>query len=118
MCDMWHVCVCGMCVCVACVCVWHVCVCGMCVCVCGMCVCVWHVCVCVCVFVHILCHLSKRVIWETYAPFSPLHRLWDIRQLGAPLHLLMGHGQAVRRVRASPHDPNIIASCSYDFTVR
>ncbi|KAL5457367.1 hypothetical protein EMCRGX_G034616 [Ephydatia muelleri] len=45
-------------------------------------------------------------------------KLWDIRQLGAPLHLLMGHGQAVRRVRASPHDPNIIASCSYDFTVR
>ena len=45
-------------------------------------------------------------------------KLWDIRRPGAPLTTLMGHGYAVRRVQCSPFKPGVIASCSYDMSVR
>ena len=46
-------------------------------------------------------------------------RGWDIRQLAGPLMTLRGgHTQAVRRVKCDPYHGNMVASCSYDFTVR
>ena len=46
-------------------------------------------------------------------------RGWDIRQLTGPVMTLGGgHTQAVRRVKCDPYHGNMIASCSYDFTVR
>lgn len=44
-------------------------------------------------------------------------RTWDIRNLQGPVTQLAGHTYAVRRVRYSPHHPNIIASASYDMSV-
>lgn len=43
---------------------------------------------------------------------------WDMRSLDAPLFELYGCASAIRRVKFSPHDANIIASASYDFTSR
>lgn len=45
-------------------------------------------------------------------------RLWDIRQLSAPVLVMGGHTQAVRRLKCDPFQGNIVATCSYDFTVR
>jgi peroxin-7 len=45
-------------------------------------------------------------------------RLWDIRQLSAPVMVMGGHTQAVRRLKCDPFQGNIVATCSYDFTVR
>ncbi|KAJ3358722.1 peroxisomal targeting signal 2 receptor [Kappamyces sp. JEL0680] len=43
---------------------------------------------------------------------------WDLRNIHLPLVELRGHGYAVRRVKASPHDGNLVGSASYDMTVR
>lgn len=43
---------------------------------------------------------------------------WDIRSLTSPIFELYGCTYAVRRVQFSPHDANIIASVSYDFSSR
>ncbi|KAI9293260.1 WD40 repeat-like protein [Neoconidiobolus thromboides FSU 785] len=45
-------------------------------------------------------------------------KLWDIRNPRQPIAHLAGHQYAVRRVRCSPHHGNIVASSSYDMTVR
>ena len=45
-------------------------------------------------------------------------RLWDIRQLSAPVMVMGGHTQAVRRLKCDPFQGNIVTTCSYDFTVR
>jgi peroxin-7 len=45
-------------------------------------------------------------------------RLFDLRMSQAPIEELRGHEFAVRRVKCSPHDGNIVASVSYDMTVR
>lgn len=43
---------------------------------------------------------------------------WDLRKAQQPLFILEGHQYAIRRVKCSPHKPNIILSCSYDMTTR
>ena len=45
-------------------------------------------------------------------------QMWDIRQLSSPILRMVGHTQAVRRVKSDPFHGNIVLSCSYDFTVR
>ena len=47
-----------------------------------------------------------------------LNRVWDIRQLSLPVCVMHGHTQAVRRVCYDPHTPTLLASSSYDCTVR
>jgi peroxin-7 len=44
-------------------------------------------------------------------------RFWDVRKLDTFVSELNGHRYAVRRVRFSPHSPNVLASASYDMTV-
>lgn len=43
--------------------------------------------------------------------------LWDLRQMERPYTFLTGHTYAIRRVRYSPYDSNILASASYDMTI-
>ena len=50
--------------------------------------------------------------------FACVCRGWDIRHMAGPVLTLGGHTQAVRRVKCDPYHGNVIASCSYDFTVR
>ncbi|KAG8444437.1 hypothetical protein GDO86_009568 [Hymenochirus boettgeri] len=45
-------------------------------------------------------------------------RGWDLRTVRQPVFELHGHTYAIRRVKFSPFHANIVASCSYDFTVR
>ncbi|XP_068135593.1 peroxisomal biogenesis factor 7 [Hyperolius riggenbachi] len=45
-------------------------------------------------------------------------RGWDLRTIRQPLFELHGHNYAVRRVKFSPFQASVLASCSYDFTVR
>lgn len=47
-----------------------------------------------------------------------LIRVWDLRNMASPLFELYGCEYAVRRVRFSPFDSNILASVSYDHTAR
>lgn len=39
-------------------------------------------------------------------------KIWDLRNPDQELNTLKGHTYGVRRVKCSPHDENIIASCS------
>ncbi|XP_063246361.1 peroxisomal biogenesis factor 7 [Prinia subflava] len=43
---------------------------------------------------------------------------WDLRNIRQPVFVLLGHTYAIRRVKFSPFHASILASCSYDFTVR
>ncbi|KAF4795669.1 Peroxisomal targeting signal 2 receptor [Turdus rufiventris] len=43
---------------------------------------------------------------------------WDLRNIRQPVFVLLGHTYAIRRVKFSPFHATILASCSYDFTVR
>lgn len=45
-------------------------------------------------------------------------KVWDVRMLERELVAMPGHGYAVRRVLFSPHAESVIASASYDMTVR
>ncbi|KIY95151.1 peroxin-7 [Monoraphidium neglectum] len=45
-------------------------------------------------------------------------KIWDVRQPQRELATLLGHNYAVRRVVFSPHAESVLASCSYDMTVR
>ncbi|XP_013401602.1 peroxisomal targeting signal 2 receptor-like [Lingula anatina] len=45
-------------------------------------------------------------------------RGWDLRKPRSPVFDLRGHNYAIRRLKCSPFQGNIIASASYDFTVR
>lgn len=49
---------------------------------------------------------------------SWLVQVWDVRLPGRELTTLLGHAYAVRRVVFSPHSPSILASTSYDMSVR
>jgi len=44
--------------------------------------------------------------------------VWDLRQPGKQLHGMTGHTQAVRRVRYSAFDADLMATVSYDKTCR
>ncbi|CAJ0760727.1 20337_t:CDS:2, partial [Entrophospora sp. SA101] len=73
-------------------------------------------------------------IWSPYNPdiFGPvsgdqLMKIWDtkvptksVQTIHGHLEVmcLMGHEYAVRRVKCSPHDGNIIGSVSYDMTMK
>lgn len=39
-------------------------------------------------------------------------KLWDLRMLKQPTNVLLGHRYAVRKVRFSPHEGNILLSAS------
>lgn len=63
--------------------------------------------------------------WCKYTPnivtgsVDTLMHVWDTRNLSrGPVSTLSGHEFAVRRVKASPHHPQIVASCSYDMSCR
>lgn len=43
--------------------------------------------------------------------------LQDIRNPSREVRMLSGHNYAVRRIKCSPHDPDVIASVSYDMSV-
>ncbi|XP_061100016.1 peroxisomal biogenesis factor 7 [Conger conger] len=45
-------------------------------------------------------------------------RVWDLRNIRQPVSELLGHSYAIRRVKFSPFNQTVLASCSYDFTVR
>lgn len=46
-------------------------------------------------------------------------RVWDLRKPSVPVFAAEnGHELAVRRVKFSPHSEDLIASCSYDMTVK
>eukprot|EP00118_Oscarella_pearsei_P000722 m.5642 g.5642 ORF g.5642 m.5642 type:complete len:168 (+) comp13713_c0_seq2:478-981(+) len=45
-------------------------------------------------------------------------RSWDIRYPSQPVAVLLGHNMAVRQIKVSPHDRDIAASCSYDFSIK
>jgi hypothetical protein len=49
---------------------------------------------------------------------SPSPTGFDLRQASKPTVVLEGHSYGVRRVKCSPHNAAIVASCAYDFTVR
>ena len=62
--------------------------------------------------------------WNKYEDFSLVTggvdrtvRVWDIRQPQVPVRVMIGHGYAVKRVICSPHNGNLVASCSYDMSV-
>jgi peroxin-7 len=44
-------------------------------------------------------------------------KLWDARNTSAPVQVQYGHKLAVRKVKADPHCPENVLSCSYDMTV-
>ncbi|RUS22255.1 WD40-repeat-containing domain protein [Endogone sp. FLAS-F59071] len=45
-------------------------------------------------------------------------KVWDLRHLDRELVCLRGHEYAVRKVKCSPHQGNIVASAGYDMSVR
>ncbi|KAI8907395.1 WD40-repeat-containing domain protein, partial [Gorgonomyces haynaldii] len=45
-------------------------------------------------------------------------KVWDLKFPGKPLNVLPGHEYAVRRLKCSPHAGNLIASVSYDMSLR
>lgn len=45
-------------------------------------------------------------------------KVWDLRQPMYPLQQLNGHRMGVRRLRWSPFQGRLLASCGYDMTVR
>lgn len=47
-----------------------------------------------------------------------LIKTWDVRMPQREVAVLQGHNYAVRRVVFSPHSESLLASCSYDMTVR
>lgn len=47
-----------------------------------------------------------------------LVKSWDLRNPSHPVGVGGGHTQAVKRVKCCPHNGDIIASCSYDFSTR
>ena len=63
--------------------------------------------------------------WNKYTPLT-IHtssndrtlKSFDLRQPSLPLSTLQGHSLAVRKIAASPHDGRLLASASYDMTVR
>ncbi|XP_075871391.1 peroxisomal biogenesis factor 7 isoform X9 [Nelusetta ayraudi] len=44
--------------------------------------------------------------------------VWDLRNIRQAVSQLTGHTYAIRRVKFSPFCRTVLASCSYDFTVR
>uniref|UniRef100_A0AAY4EPX7 Peroxin-7 n=1 Tax=Denticeps clupeoides TaxID=299321 RepID=A0AAY4EPX7_9TELE len=44
--------------------------------------------------------------------------VWDLRNVRQHVARLTGHSYAIRRVKFSPFHHSVLASCSYDFTVR
>lgn len=45
-------------------------------------------------------------------------QIWDVRAPNAPLTVLLGHSYPVRKVAFSPRSETLLASASYDMTVR
>lgn len=65
------------------------------------------------------------VDWNKYDPFrfvtggattDPRVKVWDLRQPQMPIEMA-GHKFAIRRIKCSPHDEFVVASCSYDMSI-
>lgn len=63
--------------------------------------------------------------WSKYFPWlvatsgnDSLVKGWDIRNYSLPLFVNEDHGQAVKKIRFSPWHQTLIASASYDSTIR
>eukprot|EP00941_MAST-03F_sp_MAST-3F-sp1_P000306 g306.t1 len=70
-------------------------------------------------------HEVLTVDWHKYkdltvATGSADHTVkeWDLRTAKAPIRIMRGHTFPVRKVKYSPHDPDLLASTSYDLSVR
>jgi len=61
-------------------------------------------------------------VWNNVFQFffysQALIRGWDLRNYKLPLFELGDHGHAVKRVKFSPFHPTLLASVSYDTTLR
>ncbi|CAI5745371.1 unnamed protein product [Peronospora destructor] len=62
--------------------------------------------------------------WNKYNQFQVVSgstdcsiKIWDIRNLAREVRMLPGHNYAVKKIKCSPHDPDVIASVSYDMSV-
>ncbi|KAK2550221.1 Peroxisomal targeting signal 2 receptor [Acropora cervicornis] len=62
--------------------------------------------------------MERNIIIPTSQWQACIFRGWDLRNTVAPVIDLEGHQYAVRRVKCSPHNRSLLASCSYDFTIR
>ncbi|KAJ3231973.1 peroxisomal targeting signal 2 receptor [Chytriomyces hyalinus] len=72
-------------------------------------------------------HASETLAldWNKYDPYSIVTagvdhavRVWDLRNTSKDVLTLRGHEYAVRRVKCSPHSKSVVASTSYDMTMR
>ncbi|OWY97548.1 Peroxisomal targeting signal 2 receptor, partial [Phytophthora megakarya] len=62
--------------------------------------------------------------WNKYNQFEVVSgsadctiKVWDIRNPACEVRMLPGHNYAVKKIKCSPHDPDVIASASYDMSV-
>ncbi|RQM09536.1 hypothetical protein DD237_007240 [Peronospora effusa] len=62
--------------------------------------------------------------WNKYNQFEVVSgstdcsiKVWDIRNLAREVRMFPGHNYAVKKIKCSPHDPDVIASVSYDMSV-
>ncbi|KAG2784652.1 hypothetical protein JG687_00002931 [Phytophthora cactorum] len=62
--------------------------------------------------------------WNKYNHFEVVSgsadcsiKVWDVRNPIREVRMLPGHSYAVKRIKCSPHDPDVIASVSYDMSV-
>lgn len=68
-------------------------------------------------------HEVLSVDWDKYtdviatASVDTTIATWDIRNPGKPLQKFHGHNMAIRRVKFSPFESNVLASASYDMSV-
>ena len=63
------------------------------------------------------------VDWSKYNEFQVASgsvdqtiKIWDLRNIGMPMTTLRGHTYAIRRLKFSPHQPDLLGSVSYDMT--
>lgn len=75
----------------------------------------------------VIAHLGEvlSLDWNKYNPnqlatssADKVIKVWDLRNTSRELVCLNGHRYAVRRVRFSPHRGDVIASASYDMSVK
>jgi len=63
------------------------------------------------------------VDWDKYNEWSLVTgsvdrtiRTWDTRFPAAPVHILVGHGYSIKRLKCHPHVPSCVGSVSYDMS--
>ena len=58
------------------------------------------------------CDFNKYSETIVTSSIDKVIKTWDLRNLKAPVHVLIGHRYPVRKVKCSPHAANIVASGS------